>query len=1110
MFITNSGANKLEKRLNELIGFSEELKFLVGFFYFSGIKELLPALKENPFVTLKILVGLDTDALASNMVVEIARNDRSAEQIIDRYFKSIEKGLRQDDFDTKEYYEQIAYYIELINAERLHIRRTFDPNHAKLYYFKTKEEYRGLAKDKFITGSSNLTKAGLTGQHEFNIEIGDFGTAEAEKYFDDLWERGVPITEQEPIRKRLIDLIEMNTLVAKLTPFEAYLLILKTYRDTFIDIDKKMPCSELLKKRGYQEFSYQTDAVAQALTTIQNYGGVIIADVVGLGKSIIAGLAARFLNKRGLIICPPGLIGDDNKTVGWQKYREDFDLHDWEVRSLGDLEKTAEYIAESPDYDVVVVDEAHRFRNQNTRDYELLRNICRGRIVILLTATPFNNSPADIFSLLKLFIIPGKSRITLDDDLEARFRNYDYLYTRLSYIVKNRNSKDAQKRKKAELEYEKLFDGKKPPIDLKEVQQRTRTLSSSIKEVIGPVVIRRNRLDIKNDPVYSKEIGALSETLPPQELFFALTPDQSRFYDTVISEYFGEEGLFHGAIYTPYLYNREKPEEEEEEKKTLEGESQKNLKDFMRRLAVKRFESSFAAFRQTIRNFIAINTLVLDFIKKSKGRYILDRRWMEKIYELDGDEMEDALLRFSEEMTEKGKKVKGKIYETDKFDRRVEFFAHIDSDLALFKKIVKEIDELNLVAEDPKVAALIAHLPRIRKDRKTGDPERKVVIFTEYLDTLKYLGEKLTAALPGEVLVMPKDLREAGVREILENFDASSKKKANDHQILAATDKMAEGFNLARAGAIVNYDIPWNPTRVIQRVGRINRIGQKMFKELHIYNFFPTEQGAEIVKSREIAAQKMFMIHNALGEDSRIFDPDEEVKPSSLFVKINRNPEEGEEENFATFVRRTYFELAEKYPDTVKRIEQFSPRVKTAKEHDENSLLVFTRKGRAFFVRGIRKDDEVDEMSLTEVIPLIACEPETPTKELGPDFWRHYDLIRAHETKHRSATTNSIIIKASNNLASLLGSLPPELEPYRPFITTLHRDMAEFKTLSEYTLRKIAELPMDKPEKRRKVLEELAKELGEKYLDGVEKAVREFESEIIIAVENRKSPKDNT
>jgi len=1106
MFITNSGANKLEKRLNELIGFSEELKFLVGFFYFSGIKELLPALKENSSVTLKILVGLDTDALASNMVVEVARNDRSVAQIVDRYFESIKKGLRQDDFDTKEYYEQSVYYIELIKSKRLHIRRTFDPNHAKLYYFKTKGEYQGLAKDKFITGSSNLTRAGLTGQHEFNIEIGDFGTAEAEKYFDELWARGVPITEQEPIRKRLLDLIEMNTLVAKLTPFEAYLLILKTYLDTFIDIDKKMPCSELLKKKGYQEFSCQTDAVAQSLTTIQNYGGVIIADVVGLGKSIIAGLVARLLNRRGLIICPPGLIGDDKKTVGWKKYYEDFELHGWEIRSSGDLEKTVEFVAEHPDFEVVLVDEAHRFRNENTRAYELLKNICRGRIVILLTATPFNNSPADIFSLLKLFIIPGKSRITLDDDLEARFRTYDYLYGRLSYIVKNHNSKDAQKRKKAELEYEKLFVGRKPPIDLKEVQQRTRLLSNSIKEVISPVVLRRNRLDIKNDPVYSREIGALSETVPPKELFFALTPEQSRFYDTVIGEYFGEEGFFEGAIYTPYLYEKENPEDED--KKTLEGESQKNLKDFMRRLAVKRFESSFAAFRQTVQNFIKINELVLAFIKKTDGRYILDRHNMEQISQLDGDEMEEALLGFAEEMAEKGKKLKGRIYQTNTFVRREEFFAHIDSDLALFRKILKEIGDLNLVAEDPKVASLIAHLPEIRGKKLSDEPERKVVIFTEYVDTLNYLGEKLTKEFPDTVLVMPKDLRESGVQEILENFDASSKKQADDHMILAATDKMSEGFNLARAGAIVNYDIPWNPTRVIQRVGRINRIGQKIFKELHIYNFFPTEQGAEIVKSREIAAQKMFMIHNALGEDSRIFDPDEEVKPSSLFVKINKNPEEGEEENFATFVRRTYFDLAEKHPETTERIKQFSPRVKTAKQHEDGSLLVFTRKGRAFFVRGIRKEDTVEELPLSEVIPLIACEPETPSKELGPDFWRHYDLIRGAETKHRGTTAYSIITKASNNLSSILGSLSPELEPYRPFITTLHRDIDEYKTLSEYTLRKIADMPMDKPEKVRKVLEELAKELGEKYLETVEKMVRDFESEIIIAVENQKSPKE--
>ena len=177
------------------------------------------------------------------------------------------------------------------------------------------------------------------------------------------------------------------------------------------------------------------DAVNQALTIIDQYNGVMISDVVGLGKSVIACMLARNLGKRGLVICPPGLIGDRNAASGWRKYLQDFHLYDWEIRSSGDLESAAAYLkAHGDDVEVVIVDEAHRFRNEDTEGYEWLSTICRNRITILLTATPFNNTPADIFAMLKLFIVPGKSKITLDENLEGRFARYNADFRRLSHI----------------------------------------------------------------------------------------------------------------------------------------------------------------------------------------------------------------------------------------------------------------------------------------------------------------------------------------------------------------------------------------------------------------------------------------------------------------------------------------------------------------------------------------------------------------------------------------------------------------------------------------------------------------------------------------------------
>ena len=236
------------------------------------------------------------------------------------------------------------------------------------------------------------------------------------------------------------------------------------------------------------------------------------------------------------------MVGDKNKKSGWKKYAEEFGMTNWEVRSLGDLENIAAFIQKTKDIEVIIIDEAHRFRNQDTKDYEYLKNICRDKIVILLTATPFNNRPGDILSLLKLFITPKKSSITLENNLVARFQAFKGIFDRLGYIKKYWNSTEEAKRRKALAYYEGLFEEKN--INLDKIKQRSKYLAKQIRDVIEPVTIRRNRLDLQNNPYYKDEVKNLSKVANPKEWFFELTKAQSDFYDKIISVYFGdpEEG----------------------------------------------------------------------------------------------------------------------------------------------------------------------------------------------------------------------------------------------------------------------------------------------------------------------------------------------------------------------------------------------------------------------------------------------------------------------------------------------------------------------------------------------------------------------------------------
>jgi len=1112
-FITNNQTKQLKNRILELISRSEEIKILVGFFYFSGLKELYEGLKNNPNVKIKILVGLNVDKTNYGLI-EYADTELSIsdDEKLHRFFDSIKKSINSDFFDNKDFYEQVNFFIKLIQDNRLIIRKTFQPNHAKLYIFKLDPSQVGK-NALFITGSSNLTSAGLTQEQEFNVEISDYGVDEAEDYFDTLWNKGIRITEDNVLKTKLINTLEDTTLIKKLTPFEAYVLVLKTYLETFTpkDVDEEA-IKFILEKNGFIPYRYQIDAVKQALDIIEKNNGVIIADVVGLGKTIIACLVARKLTKRGLVLCPPGIIGDEKlPRSGWKWYLEIFGLYDWRVESIGKLDddEFVRSLNKLKDIEVIIVDESHRFRNQDTKSYEQLKNLCRGKIVILLTATPFNNRPEDIFSLLKLFITPKKSSISLENNLVDKFRIFKSEFDKLGYINKYHNSPDKNKKEKAINYFKALFGTEN--IDLKKVKDRANYLAKQIKDVIEPITIRRNRLDLQKNPYYRNEIKELTKVADPKEWFFDLTKEQSKFYDEVINYFFYPEegGKFKGAIYRPFIYKIDlkviqynKLTEEDNRK----YQQQLNLYDFMRRLLVKRFESSFGAFKQSIENFKNVTEHCLVFIKKT-GKFILDRDLLEKIYTLDIDEIEEKLKEYAQKITIGVYPKNHEIYEVNKFKYKNEFLNDIESDLNLFTDILYKLDKLNLVKNDPKLKCLIKNI----KKQIKKEPQRKIVIFSEYLDTVNYLKEPLKSNFKNRVLVVAQNLSKSLIEEINRNFDASyeEKEQRDDYDILLCTDKISEGFNLNRAGLVINYDIPWNPVRVIQRLGRINRIGKKVFDEIYIANFFPTEKGAEYVKSREIAAQKMFLIHNALGEDAKIFDINEEPSPSELYNRIQQNPDNLETESFYTRILNEFEEIKKKHPEVIEKIKDCPPRVKVAKKSDKDELIVFIKK-RKLYIQKIDYTDihkNVQQVLLEEVIDSIRCSKEEKLINLSETFWDMYTIAKNVKETKLPIPEHSLEQKALNNIKALLNLNNQILTLYKDFLRTLQEDIVDYGTLPDYTLRRISNLKSseDKIEETIKELENLINELGGKdYLFREKEKQKTLQKEIIIAIENQK------
>lgn len=570
--------------------------------------------------------------------------------------------------------------------------------------------------------------------------------------------------------------------------------------------------------------------------------------------------------------------------------------------------------------------------------------------------------------------------------------------------------------------------------------------------------------------------------------------------------------MFKGAIYRPFEYETAKEKIEGAKltgKENFEYLSQRNLYDFMRRLLIKRFESSFGSFEQSLNNFKRITESVLKFIDKT-DKYILDRNLLERIYDKELDEIEEYLNEYTEKINA-GKYPKNhKIYKLSEFKDREGFVNDIKSDLKLFDEILQSLQDLDLIKHDPKTKRFIEKV----NAQFQNEPNRKIVVFSEYLDTVKYLAPYLKTIFKDRLLVIAGDLTATNLKAIKENFDASIDKKdqKDDFDILLSTDRISEGFNLNRAGMVINYDIPWNPVRVIQRVGRINRISKKVFDELFIVNFFPTEQGATLVQSREIASNKMFLIHNTLGEDSKIFDIDEEPTPAKLYEKIQQNPDKLEKESFYTKVLKEYTKIEESNPELVASLDNFPPRIKTAKQSDTDELLVFLKKGRLYIHTASYKEEGKSELlqsTFEEAYDKIRCSPEEKPQELSKQFWDAYNEIKKFkEYKIAPVTEKSLESQAMNNLKTLIYNNHGEnIQRVKSFLRILLEDISDYGTLPDYTLRGIINFEIGTEAKLNQTLKEIQKlqdKLGINYLEKEKAKQKDLIQEIIVAIENQK------
>lgn len=968
-FITNEEGRKLLDRFRSLIKDTRFFDVLVGYFFTSGFHALYKSLEKTERI--RILIGIGTGKSTVDRINEAKQESLpfSLAETKKQFGEAVTTELANSE-DRRDIEEGVHKFLEWLRSGKLEIRAyPTEDIHAKLYLMTFKEGDRDVG--RVITGSSNFTQAGLVDNLEFNVELKDRNDYDyAKEQFEKLWAEAVEVKD------KYIDTIQDRTwLNDTITPYQLYLKFLYEYFKDDISIQEDVFVKYVPAE--FKRLEYQEQAVLNAKKILDEYGGAFISDVVGLGKTYMAAMLASQLEGRTLVIAPPVLLEKDNPG-SWPNVFSDFRVHA-DFESLGKLDTLIKRGTEK--YKNIFIDEAHRFRTETNITYEKLAQICRGKRIVLVTATPFNNSPKDILSQIKLFQKSRKSSIPGTPDLE---RFFGQLEGRLKGL-------DRQK-------------------DQTKYIQVTKENAREIRDkVLKYLMVRRTRKEIENHfPDDLKKQGLkFPEVMDPEPAYYELNDEEDKVFSETIKLIAQK---FKYARYTPLLYYRGEVEQPEQL-------AQRNMGRFMKILLVKRLESSFHAFRNTINRFIISYELFIDQL--DKGSVYVSKDYSAKIFELLSNGDDDRVV----ELIEQGKAEK---YEAKEFRR--EFRQDLEHDLKLLNQIRNLWHGIN---RDPKLLKFVDLLTS-RKVLK----ESKLIVFTESKETADYLSAHLTKEL-GNTVLNYTGSSSANIRErVIENFDARARFPKNDYRVLVATEVLSEGVNLHQANVVINYDIPWNPTRLMQRVGRINRVDTS-FDKIFTFNFFPTRQSNDQIKLKEAAEAKIHAFITLLGSDARLLTEGEPVEHHELFDRLISKKtitgEDGEEESALKYLQAIR-DIRDNDPDLFERIKRLPKKARTARREPGHGdrLLTYFRKGKLqkFYLAA---SDGANELDFLSAASLLETDAATKRDRLGPKFYQYLDC---NKEAFRLATTEDLPdakLKGGRDTATQLLKYLRAIRDYRQF-----------------------------------------------------------------------------
>lgn len=894
-FFTNRDSNTLENRLKDILSLHRgitTLEFLIGYFRISGFSKIYSLL--DNISSARILVGIDIDALTleakeRGKKLNLLDFEKMTNKFVDEQLEKL-----NDEPYAKEVDESVELFARMLADKRIEIRISPDKNiHSKIYILRedeiTRHDETVEQRGSVITGSSNLTATGLSGNFEFNVELRDSDDiAFALQEFNALWAQAVEIKEED------VESVKTNSHLKEVTPFELYLKFLIEHFGDRIDYDPNVVWN---LPKGFMKLAYQIDAVNEGLSKIRKHNGFFLSDVVGLGKTVTTAMIVKKLlfDIKGevLVIAPPSIQKEWKET--FQKF-EIGTLRHYDIVSLGKLES----IRETQKYELVIIDESHKFKNYATSRYQELERICKEHVkyrkkVILISATPLNNRPMDIANQLYLFQDKRNSTIDSYPNLETFFAAVDKEYKQI--IAPSRDDKPINTAK------------------LKELSQKVR------ESILREVMVRRTRTDIQTNPMYANDIEEqglkIPDVEPVQEVAYKMNDMLVKiFYDTI-------EILTNELQYERYkILGYIKPKSRSKYGKISENIFEKGaleLANLMRNMLIKRFESSFYAFKSTLkRQESHLEGLIQMF---EDDRVLLGSNI--NIFDILDDE-ENGEEKINA-MFEKGKV---KIFESSDFEEG--YKEKLEAELLILERLNSMWEN---VKDDPKLTTFREVLEK--------NLDRKMVVFTESKQTALYLERELSDF---KVLCVHGGNRDKLKDTIRENFDANfdPKKQKNDYNVIITTDTLSEGVNMHRSNTIYNYDIPWNATRLMQRIGRINRIGTAHGR-IYVNNFVPSAQSDALIELSKKAFVKLQTFHSTFGEDNQIYSKEEEVGTVTLFEEATDDMDE--ELQFLEEIR----EFKEAKPKQFKALRKLPAKIRVQRKDEiiRDVSFVFIKNDRA-------------------------------------------------------------------------------------------------------------------------------------------------------------------